>query len=110
MLSICKIEMSLLNSWKRTRCMRKSTLAQHKIFLTTAATIVFIDQITKFIIMDSIPLYQSIEVIPGIFNITYIRNPGAAFGLFGEESKLFRQIFLTGTSIFAIAAITCFYL
>ncbi|MBI5681700.1 MAG: signal peptidase II [Deltaproteobacteria bacterium] len=90
--------------------MKASILTIHKTFLTTAALIVVIDQITKFIIRDSLVLFQSIEVILGIFNITYIRNPGAAFGIFGEESKLFRQIFLIGTSVAAIGIIASFYL
>ncbi len=55
-------------------------------------------------------LYQSIPVIPGCFNLTYITNPGAVFGLFaGLETSLRETIFLT-TSIIAIAIIiTCLY-
>ena len=34
----------------------------------------------------------SIPVLPGIFHITYILNPGAAFGLFEEQQWLFSLV------------------
>lgn len=32
---------------------------------------------------------ESIPVVPGIFHITYVRNAGAAFGLFQHQTGLF---------------------
>ncbi len=48
--------------------------------------IVFFDQLTKAVIREKFLLYQSLEVIPKFFNITYLRNPGAAFGLFSQSN------------------------
>ncbi|MBI5893384.1 MAG: signal peptidase II [Deltaproteobacteria bacterium] len=84
-------------------------MGRYKIFFIITLIIVILDQITKFIIMDSFAIHQSIEIIPGIFNLTYIRNPGAAFGMFRDGSELFRQIFLIGTSIAALIIIVYFY-
>ncbi len=42
-----------------------------------------LDQFTKLLIMRNFELGQSIPVIPGFFNLTYVRNTGAAFGTFG---------------------------
>lgn len=47
------------------------------------AFIVSLDQITKSYIANTMHLHESITVIPGYFNLTYIRNPGAAFGIMG---------------------------
>jgi signal peptidase II len=38
-------------------------------------------------------LGESVVVIPDIFRFTYVRNPGAAFGIFRDSAPLFRQIF-----------------
>lgn len=64
--------------------------------------IVVIDQITKVYIMQTMRLHESISVIPNLFSITYIRNPGAAFGILSTSSGSFRLIFFGLTSIFAL--------
>ncbi|MBH0196047.1 MAG: hypothetical protein HP494_10760 [Nitrospira sp.] len=44
-------------------------------------TVVAVDQVTKLYIMQTMRLHESIPVISDFFSLTYIRNPGAAFGL-----------------------------
>ena len=61
---------------------------------------VIIDQMTKLIVADKMALGQSIEVIKGIFNITYIRNNGAAFGMLADHPWVF--ITLSTVSIIGI--------
>lgn len=78
-------------------------------FLAVALIVVILDQLAKFIVRDFLALHQSIEIIPGIFSLTYIRNPGAAFGMFRDGSEIFRQFFLIGTSIAALIIIVYFY-
>ncbi len=46
----------------------------------TLAIVIF-DFITKKIVSGSMQLYQSIPIIKGVFNITYVRNTGASFGM-----------------------------
>ncbi|NTW06135.1 MAG: signal peptidase II, partial [Peptococcaceae bacterium] len=41
--------------------------------------ILFLDQVSKMIIISRMYLGQSTPVIKDIFHITYIHNPGAAF-------------------------------
>ena len=43
--------------------------------------IIIADQVTKFIVDQSMPLHHSIPVIDNLFSLTYIRNTGAAFGI-----------------------------
>ena len=47
-------------------------------------------------------LYQSIPIIDGLFNLTYVRNTGAAFGIFAGSAEIFRRPFLIAVSIVAI--------
>lgn len=71
--------------------------------------VVAVDQITKLMVLESMPLFQSIPVIPGFFNLTHIHNPGGAFGfLSGQSSHLQRLIFLLVSSL-AIGLILYFY-
>ena len=75
-----------------------------------ALSIVSVDQITKAYIANNMRLHETISVIPGFFHLTYIRNPGAAFGILGTTSSGFRLIFFFLTSIFAIGLLLTIFL
>ena len=68
----------------------------------TTGMILLLDQITKFYVDSSMRLHESIPVIQGLFSITYVRNPGAAFGFFADASPLFRSIFFVAVTVLAI--------
>lgn len=51
--------------------------------------IVIADQLSKWTVARSLHLHETIPVIPGVFHITYVQNPGAAFGLFAYQRPLF---------------------
>jgi signal peptidase II len=63
------------------------------ILATVACTILALDQLTKLYIHANFGLGESVPVVRDIFHITYVRNIGAAFGIFREMSELFRRIF-----------------
>lgn len=50
--------------------------------LVILVLLVGLDQWTKWAIVKSIPLGDSLEVVPGFFELTYVRNTGAAFSSF----------------------------
>lgn len=64
--------------------------------------IVIADQLSKWAIASSLRLHESIAVIPGVFHITYVQNPGAAFGLFAYQQPLFIAVaaLMIGLAIF----------
>ena len=64
--------------------------------------IVVVDQVTKVSVMETMRLHESIPVVANLFSITYIRNPGAAFGFLSSSSSSFRFVFFGLTSIFAV--------
>lgn len=47
-----------------------------------------IDQLTKLLVRTSLSSSRSIEIIGGFFNLTYVENRGAAFGLL-QNMKVF---------------------
>lgn len=79
--------------------------AKWKIVGASVSAIVVVDQLTKAIIDRTMPLHHSIPIIDGLFSLTYIRNTGAAFGLFAGSHEVFRLPFLIGVSILAMGFI-----
>ena len=75
--------------------------AKWKLVSGWLVAIVALDQLTKIIVDRSMPLHQSIAIIDGLFNLTYVRNAGAAFGLFAGSAEIFRRPFLILVSILA---------
>jgi signal peptidase II len=55
------------------------------------AFLIIIDQLTKGAVQSSFFLGESIEVIKGFFSLTYVRNPGAAFGFLAESNPEVRK-------------------
>jgi signal peptidase II len=55
--------------------------------------LVILDQVIKIAVHSSYQLGESTPVIPGFFNITYVRNFGAAFGFLAQSHPTFREIF-----------------
>lgn len=68
-------------------------------------SIVLADQGTKTIVDHMIPLHHSIPVIENLFNLTHIRNPGAAFGILADSKGLLRLSLLILFSLMAMAFI-----
>lgn len=66
---------------------------KYKLLLILSPTIVFFDQLTKWLIVTYLPLHDSIPVIPGFFDIVHVRNTGAAFGFLAASDAGFRQPF-----------------
>lgn len=66
---------------------------KYLVLATIAGFLVALDQLVKIYIHANFTLSESIPVIPDIFHITYVRNTGAAFGIFRESHELFRKIF-----------------
>lgn len=74
-------------------------------FLGTAAAVFLLDQATKAWVVSSFALYESVPVIPGLFHLTYVRNPGAAFGLFAGQAAAFRVPFFLAVTAVALVVI-----
>ena len=63
------------------------------------AFIVAADQITKYLTVAHIPLYENIPFIPGLLDLTYVQNTGAAFSSFEGQQWLFALIFAVFTGL-----------
>ncbi len=61
--------------------------------LVIGGLFIALDQIVKIYVHTHFHLGESIPVIPNFFNLTYVRNPGAAFGFLAETHPSFREMF-----------------
>ena len=78
------------------------------IFFVTLTAVVLLDQFLKAYIGATMNIHESIPVIEGFFNITHVRNPGAAFGFLSNAAPEFRSLFLITVSMIAIVLILYF--
>ena len=70
-----------------------------------AGAVLLLDQVTKFLVMRHIRMFEVITVIPGFFNLTYVRNRGAAFGMLAGVPGIWRSAFFIIVTVIAVAAI-----
>lgn len=68
-------------------------------YMLFAAGILAVDQFTKYLTVLNIPLGGHQELIPGVLELTYVRNTGAAFSSFEGQQWLFLLIFLVFTGM-----------
>ena len=66
-------------------------------FTIFAAGIVAADQFTKFLTVANIALYEDVPFIPGLLQLTYVQNTGAAFSSFEGQQWMFALIFAAFT-------------
>ncbi|NTW27767.1 MAG: signal peptidase II [Coriobacteriia bacterium] len=60
-----------------------------RVFIVTALSILAVDQAAKAVVRATLSSGKSIVIIPDVFDLTYVRNVGAAFGMFPGQQPLF---------------------
>ncbi len=68
-----------------------------------SSTVIFLDYLTKKIIVSKIMLYESINVLP-FLNIVHVQNRGAAFSILSNMGNKY----FVGISVIAIIAIAIY--
>ena len=79
--------------------------SKYIILLCLSGLVVALDQISKLFIAHHFQLHESVSVIPNFFNLTYIRNTGAAFGLLAKAPESFRIPFFIIVPLVALTII-----
>lgn len=76
--------------------------------LIAIASIVGVDQLTKFIVRTTIPLYSKRTVIPRLLDFTHVQNTGAAFGVLNAADFPFKSAVMIGIAALALVAISLY--
>lgn len=77
--------------------------------LLIGGIVLALDQLTKFLVVNFLPLYSSRDIIPGFFNLVHVRNTGAAFSFLAGGFSAWRQIFFVAVSVIGIVVIFYVY-
>jgi signal peptidase II len=72
--------------------------------LALSAGIVLIDQLTKWLVIDALSLYQRISILP-VFDLVRLHNTGAAFSFLADASGWQNELF-TGVAAVVSLGIT----
>jgi signal peptidase II len=78
--------------------------------LGIAATVVVLDQATKALVKTRLPLHESVTVIPGFFDLTHVRNTGAAFGMFNSVEFAYKPAIMVLVALAALGAVAAYAL
>jgi signal peptidase II len=73
--------------------------------LWLAVGLIIADQLSKAAVRAYIPLYDTVEVIPGLLNLTHALNTGAAFGFLDRLDFAYKTVVVAVLATSALAAI-----
>ncbi|MCB8944852.1 MAG: signal peptidase II [Ardenticatenaceae bacterium] len=83
--------------------LEQATAKQQMFLFVVTAVVILLDQISKYFVEISLPIYQSYAPIPEIaafFRFTHATNTGAAFGIFPAGGQFFTIVaIIVGTVI-----------
>lgn len=63
--------------------------------------VVALDQFTKFLVLRSVQLNETVPLVPDFIYLTYTRNPGTAFGFMSNMEAVVRIPFFVAITIAA---------
>lgn len=92
---------------RRMSKMRRGAFMKIKwlLLVSISGFLIALDQLTKLYIHANFFVGQTVPVIPDIFHITYVRNPGAAFGFLAQSNPAFREAFFLLVPLIAVVII-----
>src|ERR1700736_674063 len=73
--------------------------------LWVSATIVAADQLTKALVRAKLSEYDSVNVIPGLLDITRAHNTGAAFGILNGVEFPYKAAVMVLVALVALGAV-----
>lgn len=74
-------------------------------FWSISLAVVLIDQITKALVVATLPLYASRTLIPNLVDLVHVQNAGVAFGLFNDFAHPLRSVVTIALALVALVGI-----
>lgn len=74
----------------------------------TILSVIGIDQLTKQIVRQMVPLHETVNVIPGLLDLTHVQNTGAAFGLLNAAEFPYKPAVMIVIAAIALIAIAVY--
>jgi signal peptidase II len=77
-------------------------------YLLVSLAVVVLDQWTKWLVEVHLDRHMAQPVVPGLLNLTHVRNTGVAFGLFAANG-LNTSWLLTALGLLALGAVSLYF-
>ena len=88
----------------------KESAVYRTAYFVASLAVLLLDQWTKGIVVRSFQLHESRPVIPGFFDLTYVQNSGAAFGLFASVDSSLKAIVLNSVAVIVFLIVSAYAL
>lgn len=82
---------------------------KRRLFAIASGLAFGLDYITKSLVVEHLDLGSATPVIDGLFYLTHVTNPGAAFSMFRDWPEQFRIWFFPIMGVIALAMVFSFY-
>lgn len=76
--------------------------------IITIGSVIGVDQLTKEIVRRTLPLHDSIRIIPDFLDLTHVQNTGAAFGLLNAADFPYKPLVMIAIAAIALVAIAAY--
>ena len=74
-------------------------------FYVTILLVILLDQLTKLLVVATVPLFDSVTIIPNFLDITYVRNTGLAYGLLNDWDSAYKPLITGALAVAALGGI-----
>jgi signal peptidase II len=85
-------------------------LPRRALYAVLSLLVIGLDQLTKRIVLERLPLHASVNVVPGFFDLTHVQNTGAAFGLMASFDAPWKTLFLNLVALAVFAGVLVYAL
>jgi len=77
-----------------------------RLYFSIFLALLGLDQLTKYLIVSSMEMYEAHRIIPGFFNLVYVTNKGAAFSMLASVESPLRHYFFVAVNSAAFLGLT----
>lgn len=81
---------------------------KRRLELLVVAAIALLDQATKLLVVRELGLHETIEIVPGLLNLTHVRNSGVAFGFLNATSFAFKPALMAFLAFAALIGVALY--
>ena len=85
------------------------TRKKWQLFGCLVLCVLALDQTTKLYVHTTFALHEPHHVITNLFDFTYVRNSGAAFGVLARQSQDFLRLFFPAVTVVALVGLCTYF-
>jgi signal peptidase II len=81
---------------------------KRRLELLVVAAVAVVDQATKLLVVMELGLHETVEIVPGLLNLTHVRNSGVAFGFLNAASFAFKPALMAALAFAALIGVALY--